>query len=587
MALDTAKIRDILQKPANSLTLSRASDLQKRLRFHTETNVRMEDIHVPASRFLDWARGFLPKDKFNILMRLFRFPLQTPAIADDVYRELERVFHSRNSSVSYQFDSQELLEDWYNYKRDKLDEPNVWKEKAWKRLQVSPNCVMVVDLPAVQGGLRPEPYFYFLEVESIIDYRLLNDGNSFEWIAFRQPGDKVAVFDDTYIRVFQCKEQSTDIVRLDTEVEHGLGYCPARFFWGAQLNEEQKDLKSNPLTKELSNLDWYLFFALSKRHLDLYAPYPIYSSYAAECGYQNDLTGDRCDGGFLRGKDGNWKMHADGSIEPCPVCANKRLMGPGSLVELPIPSVQEGIADLRDPVSITTIDSRSLEYNVSECARLRNEIINEVVGVGGSVSEKEAINETQVAANFEAKTAVLLDLKTHFEAAQKFIDDTVCRLRYGSSFLSSNINWGTEFYVFTVEELYEKLKKAKDNGASESELDSISRQILEVEYKNDPASLSRMLLLKQLEPYPHKTIKEVQELFSMGLLSKEKVELKLNFTSYIDRFERENINIMSFGINLTMEEKVKTILKKLKEYVREEVTDAAGAQGQAGGAQGE
>ena len=307
------------------------------------------------------------------------------------------------------------------------------------------------------------------------------------------------------------------------------------------LNEKNKDIKKNPITKELSNLDWYLFFSLSKQHLDLYAPYPIYSAYAADCNFENNATGDYCDGGFLRNAKGEYKILGDGTIEKCPCCSEKRIAGPGSFLEVPVPNSAEGIADMRNPIQITSIDKDSLDYNVDECVRLRNDIIFSIVGYGGNtaVSEKEAINETQVAANFESKTSVLNALKTNFEQAQKFVEDTVCKLRYGNSFISSSINWGTEFYVFTIEELYKKYETAKTNGAAESELDAITQQILEVEYRNNPLVLQRMLILKQLEPYPHKTLSEVIQLYDKGLLGIDKVKIKINFSSYIERFERE------------------------------------------------
>ena len=224
---------------------------------------------------------------------------------------------------------------------------------------------------------------------------------------------------------------------------------------------------------------------------------------------------------------------------------------------------------MRNPIQITTIDKDSLEYNVDECERLKNEIVVSVVGSGGTVSEKEAINETQVTANFESKTSVLNALKTNFELAQKFVEDTVCRLRYGKSFISSSISWGTEFYVFTVSELYNKFKLAKENGASNAELDAISQQILEVEYRNNPLVLQRMLILKQLEPYPHNTLDEVLKLYEKGLLDDKLVKLKINFSTLIDRFERENINIIEFASNRPMREKIDIINKKLLEYVAE------------------
>ena len=570
MALDLNQIKQILQKPTKRTLIQKAVNMQRRLRFHTETNIAISDINQPTTIFLDWVQGLLPKDKFNIFLQLFKYPLSTPAVVEDVYRELERVFYSRNSSSSYQFTDSELAEDWQLYKKNKLGEPEIWKTTGWREMQVSPNSILIVDLPVIQTSERPEPYFYWLEIDAVIDYKVKDkDNNLFEWLIFAQPENRVAIFDDTSIRVFQLNDKR-EIKSLLTEANHNLGYCPARFFWSTQLNEKNRDLKKNPITKELSNLDWYLFFSISKQHLDLYAPYPIYSAYEADCDFENNETGDYCDGGFLRNVNGEYKILNDGTIERCPVCGEKRIAGPGSFVEVPIPNQAEGVTDMRNPIQITTIDRESLDYNVSECERLKNEIVISVVGTGGTVSEKEAINETQVTANFESKTSVLNALKTNFEQAQKFIEDTVCKLRYGDAFISSSINWGTEFYVFTVTELYAKYKQAKDNGASDSELDAISQQILEVEYRNNPLVLQRMLILKQLEPYRHKTLQEVLNLYDKSLLNLDLVRLKINFSSYIDRFERENINIIEFASNRTMREKIDIITKKLLDYVKED-----------------
>ena len=583
MALDLNQIKQILQKPNNRQTLRQAVLMQKRLRFHTETNISMSDINQPATIFLDWVSHLLPKDKYNIFLHLFKYPLPTVSLVESIYKELERVFYSRNSSNSYQFIDSALAEDWQNYKRESLHEPEIWKTVGWKKMQVSPNSILIVDLPVEQKSFRPEPYFYWLEIDNVIDY-LSTDGTAIDWIVFKQPQNRIAVFDNNSMRVFQLNEKN-EISALISEAVHGLGFCPARFFWSTPLNEKNIALKKNPITKELSNLDWYLFFSISKQHLDLYAPYPIYSAYEADCNYENNETGDYCDGGFLRSSNGDFKILADGTVEKCPCCSNKRIAGPGSFLEVPVPNVAEGIADLRNPVQITTIDKDSLDYNVDECIRLKNEITVSVVGSGGTVSEKEAINETQVAANFEAKTAVLNALKTNFEAAQKFVEDTICKLRYGDAFISSSISWGTEFYVFTVKELYDKYKLAKDNGASESELDAITQQIIEVEYRNNPLVMQRMLILKQLEPYPHKTLDEVINLFKSGLLDKSKVLLKLNFSSYIDRFERENINIIAFGTNVSLKDKVNTIYNKLLDYVTEERTTAPTEQRETGAGQ--
>ena len=161
-----------------------------------------------------------------------------------------------------------------------------------------------------------------------------------------------------------------------------------------------------------------------------------------------------------------------------------------------------------------TVDSASLSFNVEEAQRLRDNIIASVVGQGSSIINSEALNERQVDANFESRSTVLNRIKKGFEAAQQFVDETVCRLRYGSSFLSARVNLGTEFYTMTPSDLRQRYTAAKNNGASEAELDAMHRQIVETEYRHNPTELQRLLILGDLEPYQHMTRDEVIDLYS-------------------------------------------------------------------------
>lgn len=568
MALSLEQIKEKLIKPANKNNIAKAVSLEKRLRFHTETNISPYDITEPTTVFLDWVKGLLPKDKYQIFLRLFKFPLYTPSVVEEIYKELERVFFSRNSNSNYQFTSSELLKDWQTYRTINLKAPIIWKKEGWPNVQTAINSILIVDLPAVQKTEKPEPYFYWLGIDNVIDF-MSTDGVSIDWLIFKQPGNRIAVFDETGMVVYQLNDKN-EITSIVSEAKHTLGYCTARFFWSDMLTRSLPMLKKNPITKELANLDWLLFFLISKRHLDTYAPYPIYSAYEADCDFENNATGDYCDGGFLRNTGGSYIIDRSGALEECPKCSQRHLAGPGSFIEVPIP--REGVQDMREPVSITTIDTESLTYNVKEVERLEYKIRISCVGAGGTgaVSEKEAINETQVAANFESKTSTLINLKSNFESAQKFVDDTICKLRYGQDFMSSSIDWGTEFYVFTVQELYDKYKVAKTNGASEAELNALSTQILETEYKNNPVQLNRMLILKHLEPYRHYTLSEIMQLRSNNLISDDKLKIKANFNEYIDRFERENINIVDFGSAIEFNNKISIIYNKLKEYANEE-----------------
>lgn len=579
MGLSIEEIRDRIRTPHHGGTKHKAIRQQERIRFHAETNLDQYRMGAMATQFLGWVEGLIPHDKFVTFLSLFRFPVKTNELTGVIFDKLSRVFDGRNPVFSYQFRDNAQRDDWEKYRAERLDEPTVWQTDGFEHFQTGINSVLIVDVPEVQAGELPEPYFYWLSIERVIDFRIdrTKQGfSNFEWIIFEVGDDRIAVFDEERYRLFR-KGKDGNVGELLVDNLHALGYCPARFFWTTPVNLREPEVKRSPLSKELAALDWYLFFAISKQCLDLYAPYPVYSGFEMDCNFHNDDSGDYCDGGFLRNKSGNYKIiPVTGAVERCPVCGNKRLSGPGSFVEVPVP--QPNGPDLRNPVQILTVDRNSLDYNVEEVERMERNIIRNCVGVDNEATNDQAFNERQVEASFENRTTVLMTVKRNFENAQRFVDETVCRLRYGSGFTSATVDWGTEFYLTTASELRARYAKAKEQGASDAELDALSRKIIETEYRNDPLQLQRMMILSELEPYRHLTRSELLELNDKGLADPADLAVKLNFSAFISRFERENMNVVDFGVNIPHDTKIQRITNALRNYGTEQQNrEGAGA----------
>lgn len=564
MGLRTRDIRKRIAEPRNRATLSRAIFQQNRLRFHVQTAVTPY-VTQPITDFLAFVSNLIPHDKFKIFKTMFRYPVKTNEITGICFDKLSRIFDGRNPAFNYQFTNTEQRDDWEDYRQNRLGEPLVWATKGWEHFKTEINSVLVVDVPAEQRGELPEPYFYWLPIASVISYEADPDTGVMRWIIFRQDGNMIAVIDDESYRVF--RNDHDNIGELLVENRHSLGYCPARFFWNEPLSLADPDVKASPLSKELESLDWYLFFHLSKRQLDLFGSYPIYSGYEKDCDYSNEESGDYCDGGYLKDRQGHYKLDASGLLMRCPKCGDKRIVGAGTFVEVPVPS--DKVPDMRNPVQILTVDRNSLDYNVAEEERLRTEIITAVVGTNEEITTRDALNEQQIRANFESQSTVLNRVKKGFEEAQQFVDETVCRLRYGGEFISAKINLGTEFYLLDPTQLRERYRTAKESGASEAELDALQQQIVETEYRNDPTQRQRMLLLAELEPYRHLTRAEATDLYSKGMITEDDLRIKLDFANFVRRFERENTNILEFGSAIPFARKIEIITNKFKEYARE------------------
>lgn len=577
MILSLDEIRQIIEQPKNKDTIANARAQQERIKFHTCTNVT-PNLNRPLSDFLGMVGNLLPKDKFRQFKLMFRFPVRTNRTAGTIFDKLSRVFDGRNPAFNYQFTDTSLREDWEKYRTEVLNEPKVWATRGWDYFKTEINSILVVDMPHEPNKLDEyeQPYFYWLTIDNVISY-LAKPCGQMEYIAFKQPNDQIAVLDDAYYRVYSYKDGVLSTSPI-VEKSHGLGYTPARFFWGEPLNIANPDIKKSPLSLELESLEWFLFFHLSKRNLDLYGAYPIYSGYEMECDFHNDESGERCDGGFLKDKKDNYLYDANGLLMRCPKCGDKRIAGVGSFIEIPIPHTSasgEEQPDLRNPVQMLTVDRSSLDYNTEESVRLETDIVKACVGTDTEgLINSQAINEKQVNANFESQTTILNNIKKGFEDAQKWVDTTICLLRYKKGFLGATISYGTEFYNLSANDLRKQYKDAKDSGASDAELDALQTQILETEYRNNPAELKRMLILRELEPYPHLTLSEVAEYHGKGIISNEDLAVKLNFSNFVRKFERENANILDFGSEIDFYKKIDIIKQTFNDYAGQQQNPA-------------
>ena len=561
--LTAERINRLITEGKGRETIKRAEFHQYRIRFHAQ--VRLSSyLYQPTTDFLAFVKNLLPHDKYKTFLAMFRWPVKTNEIAAVCFDKLSRIFDGRNPVFSYQFTDTELADDWDDYRQTKLNEPSVWSTKGWEFFKTDINSVLICDLPEQQTSERPEPYFYWLPIGSVITYKADRDTGVMEYIVFHQHDHRIAVIDGASYRVFK-ETKDGHVGELISEHPHDLGYCPARFFWNEPMSLEDPDVKASPLTKELDSLDWFLFFHLSKRQLDMAGAYPIMSGYEQACDYSNAENGDYCDGGFLRNREGYYQYDASGMLLRCPKCGDKRIVGPGSFVEIPIPDGKEQ-PDLRNPVQMLTVDRQSLDYNVEEERRLRTDIITAVVGQNEEITQREALNEQQIMANFESQTTVLNRVKRGFEEAQKWVDETCCRLRYGDDFILASINYGTKFYLATTAQLRDEYKSAKEAGASETELDAMQRQIIETEYHNDPTAMRRMMILFELEPLHHLTTNEATNLYKEGLIDAEALRLKINFPEWVRRFERENMNVLEFGSALSYDKKISQIKQTLLSY---------------------
>lgn len=567
--LELKDIKEKIQNPTSKREIKAALDHEARLRFHSQTVLDPSQERTATQAFLSWVEGLIPSDKYAIFLSLFRYPVKTVNLTQLAYTALEKVFDGRDASFYYEFLNPEDREDWDTFQAENLNEPWVWREEGFEVMKTAINSFIVVDLPREQTGNLPEPYFYFLSMSDVLDFAGKKD--KLDYIIFKQPDNRIAVIDDVSYRVFLTEEGGKEIKSLEVETAHDLGYCPARTFWTTPISRAMPSVKRSPITNHLGDLDWYLFFATSKRHLDLYAPYPIYSGYEQACDYEmkrEDGLSEYCDRGYLRDDEDRFILR-NGHVAECPVCSKKRIAGVGSFVEIPPPSRENDGVDMRNPIQITTVDRSSLDYNTLEIQRLEKVFYESVTGYGGEPVNSQAINRDQVKAFFEGRTNTLRNLKKDFETAQQWTDETICRLRYGASFVSATVDYGNEFYLLTADDLLAFYLNAQKEGADSLTLDTLQVQYYETRFRNNPAQLARAMFLLEVEPLRHVTKEQLKAMYKDGEIKYEDYFLKANFSSLVMRFERENTSVTEFATAQSTDKRVKKITEILISYIED------------------
>jgi len=494
-------------------------------------------------------------------MQLIRPPISTVELTESIYSKLYKVFFSQDSFTHYQFASDELVSDWSEYR-----EVNFWPTKGFEAIENAIDSVWAVVFDTESLSSRPAPRNQLINIKDVIDLSV-DDNNNLHYVIFQYAG-KVLAYDSKSIRVYPVLDKgmgrkaqkkqfdqmtAVNIGEVEIEFNHGLNYTPARMMWTEKLESDNFINKEAPITKELSDLDWLLLHKAAKKYMDLSNAYPITVAYESDDDSEDpDRTDDKDRSPGAKKTDGY------------------RFMGPGTHIEVPAPADKQDSDLMENPVQLISPEVDTLTWHVTEEKRLENKIFRSVVGTDVEVRDDQAKNEKQIDASFESQLSVLLRIKRNFEIIHKFADTTICRLRYGDSFVGCTIDYGTQFFIKTVTQLHEDYKLAKETGANDIVLTKITDGILDAKFRDDKSSRQRAEVIRDLDPLPEKTTEEAIMIHEKGGIDKINFIIKTNLLNFVRRFERENIPITEFGSNIDYDTKIRTILNKFISYASEQ-----------------
>jgi hypothetical protein len=183
---------------------------------------------------------------------------------------------------------------------------------------------------------------------------------------------------------------------------------------------------------------------------------------------------------------------------------------------------------------------------------------------------REAVNEQQVRALVESRRKPLLEIKEHLNDLYKWIVKTTIKLLYDVE-INVSADFGTEFFILTEKDIMLLIQEAKKAGVQSSEIEELNKLLIQTKYKSNPFKAKRMLIAADVEPSPFDTREEIEKKAASGMITREDQYIKLNFNDLLGRFERENGNIVFFGMELPYDEKIKRIYETLVFYTNQKL----------------
>lgn len=561
---------ELIKAPVNGALISLCREHEERLEMHTEPILEHSNMSQAFYNFKGWVSSFLPPDKFKRFEQLLTLPLETVDSTEAIFDELSKVFGAPDGYTTTDFTSPVIEQDFNNYMSNVVEFENFWEVRGFQALKNGINSFVVCDLPANQTTLRPEPYFYILSIKNVRDVEINPLNGNVEYLAFWQKDKSIILLDDGYFRKFAQPNDQSDWVQVFAK-PHGLNYVPACSLYRDSISRTKGTNKRSPLTSSLSKLDWLLFWRVSQRYFNLYGAYPITVTYKEQCKYR-DSDGNECMEGFINYQETLSTADGLGATvinrqRKCPACEQRGLVGAGSHVKVEAPRDKDEANLMDSPVKFIEVSNDKLEYGVKETMRLEREIFLNSAGFYHEAT-KDAINEKQVESQFESRKGILDRIREQLEYAKKFTLETTARLRYGSYFRQATVYMGRDYFLQTSTDLMLKYKAAKEAGLPAYELSRIRDSYTKTTFKNNIKHYERVSILSQIEPFADLTIQELIDT-QMNIIFPDLFALKLDFASFVSKFERENTNVVEFGSLIPLKDKINIITKKLLQYVSE------------------
>ncbi len=568
MKLSLNSIIEILKNPSSKEEIKKGRRQQSRLRLFTESQSEKDLIkEFGYIELLSFMKKTLSENKYNRVKDFIQYPLPVVDITESIKSDIYKVFNGGNQFFDYTLPNKEQESKF----RELVDQKRIQEfviRVAKGCFLNEPNNIIVIDRD--ENGI---PYPLIIGEDRIYDLKTKQNGKGqLEYIAFIHSVEKdkrlISFYDEEYYRVFIENENGSFSLYNQMEYKHNASECPAKMFMPYAENNHATYRRKNPLTNSLSKLEEWQLFNTYKFYADHYSSFPVIERPEEDC------SQDTCDNGVITIEEYH-NVEGNETISTrklsCPECNSKNVIGPGTEIEIPS-RIDKDDVDSSGIFKFISPDVTSLKELAEKLDKLESHIHQKVVGTN-QMTNNQALNEKQVQGSFESMHNVLIDNKNILDDNYKWILKKFADLFFESDVdIKINADFGNEFYLVSEEEWQKRIKSAVESNLPKIEIDELFKQFINTKYRNNPHKLNRINIISLIDPFPYLSNKEVVELFKMNIIDNVNLLMKINLIKFVNRFEVEQGDLVSFGSKLSLDVKVNRIQEIFNKYTNEQIS---------------
>lgn len=548
--------KDFIKERINESNLTIARNQQKQINYFIESQVQEEITQAYLDQwatrkyrtndyFLNWIKNIFRTQNFLSFYKYLRHPLPSAKlINDEIIPMLKRVYFADDSYFHY-FIRDEQIE------APKELNSEEFENELFNALLFKPNDVIIHDLEDIN-----KPYRQIVSIDNVVSIK--SKHNKIHKIAYSATVEINEVYYDGYAYIDDEKYcfYDKDLENVLLEVPHDLGYCPANYVSNEAFSTKTDVVRKSIFSYVREELEEYVFLKTLRKMSEPNGAIPITvrmkgSSNKDKSG--QDVKKDLDTYPLAANTIGSQQAKTGSEVTP-----SDSVLQTGTIIEVPVNKKQDNSLDvdlIQNFLKMYYIPVECLDFIDGRIKEMERSIISNALG-DINQSNDSAKNEDQVYYSMTNKQDKLRTLSMALSWVRTNSDKTMLALKYGIENIKVDLFYGSDFFLDTETELFERFQKAPN----QIERRNVLKRIGQTRYRFNPTRAKREKLLYSLLPFS--SDKDFETAISNNLVDEVNKKLQLQFDCWITMFEAQYGDILQFYVTLEADDSQKLILIK-------------------------